>query len=644
MTDPYATAPLECDLVMKGGVTSGIIYPSAVCELARTYRFRAVGGASAGAIAAAATAAAEYGRASGGFDRLQALPGDLTQVHANHRSTLFNLFQPARAQRRPFRVLCAHLLHKGRSGAVATGLAAARAYWARSAVWGVAVLGLAWAGFASGSGWGVTVAVAALLGLLPVGWCVLVGLGLVRDVGRSERFGLVTGMPDPRADAPDRPPALTEWLHGQLQSLSGRSTSDAPLTFADLDDAGVELRMMTTNLTRGQPTTMPWSNQLYYFEERVFRQLFPADVVDWMVAHPAPPSGTEREQAGRRISRALSRPLHPWPAPGDLPVLVAARMSLSFPGLIQAVPVHAADPTAPRTQALRAEIEHWLVTHWDEGADVDELVERARHDLEEVPREVNWFSDGGICTNLPVHMFDSPIPTRPTFAVNLDSYGPHRSASADEADNSYLAQDSGGGRFRPWRTLTPGTPAGLLGFGGAVLGTARRWVDDQQMTMPGYRGRVVTIFHSADEGGLNLEMERSVVEALVARGEGAGARLVARFAGERPGEVDAPGWTAHRWTRLRISLSAYQRWVTGYARSYADTDGARTTYPGLFELSVKDLTAYRPGRASRAVLDARAAVLAASAPAWKDPVIRDRTPAPAPVLRLTTELDESNLT
>jgi hypothetical protein len=49
---------------MKGGITSGVIYPLAVCELAQTYRLRSVGGASAGAIAAAAEAAAEVGRAT----------------------------------------------------------------------------------------------------------------------------------------------------------------------------------------------------------------------------------------------------------------------------------------------------------------------------------------------------------------------------------------------------------------------------------------------------------------------------------------------------------------------------------------------------------------------------------------------------
>ena len=49
---------------MEGGTTSGVVYPLAICELATDFRFRNVGGASAGAIAAALTAAAELGRSS----------------------------------------------------------------------------------------------------------------------------------------------------------------------------------------------------------------------------------------------------------------------------------------------------------------------------------------------------------------------------------------------------------------------------------------------------------------------------------------------------------------------------------------------------------------------------------------------------
>ena len=52
---------LECDLVMRGGITSGIVYPRAIAKLAESYRFRSIGGTSAGAIAAAATAAGALG-------------------------------------------------------------------------------------------------------------------------------------------------------------------------------------------------------------------------------------------------------------------------------------------------------------------------------------------------------------------------------------------------------------------------------------------------------------------------------------------------------------------------------------------------------------------------------------------------------
>ena len=51
-----------CDLVLTGGVTDGVIYPWAVLELARAYRFKNIGGTSVGAMAAAVTAAAEYAR------------------------------------------------------------------------------------------------------------------------------------------------------------------------------------------------------------------------------------------------------------------------------------------------------------------------------------------------------------------------------------------------------------------------------------------------------------------------------------------------------------------------------------------------------------------------------------------------------
>src|SRR4051812_14643124 len=48
---PYADPKLCCDIVMKGGITSGVVYPGAVLKLAPLYRFKSIGGASAGGIA-----------------------------------------------------------------------------------------------------------------------------------------------------------------------------------------------------------------------------------------------------------------------------------------------------------------------------------------------------------------------------------------------------------------------------------------------------------------------------------------------------------------------------------------------------------------------------------------------------------------
>ena len=103
-----------CDLVMKGGVTSGVVYPLAVCELAKTFNFKNIGGTSAGAIAAAAAAAAEYGRRQGvveatGFDGLAGLPAWI-----GSHGRLLRMFQPDPPTRAVFALLMACLNPKTR--------------------------------------------------------------------------------------------------------------------------------------------------------------------------------------------------------------------------------------------------------------------------------------------------------------------------------------------------------------------------------------------------------------------------------------------------------------------------------------------------------------------------------------------------
>src|SRR5262245_9481104 len=133
MSPPSSPARF-CDLVMKGGITSGIVYPRVVTELAKQYTLKSVGGTSAGAIAAAAAAAAELGRqlgvANGGFALLDRLPDFLGGTNPNGESNLFAFFQPHHSTRRLFTVLTAALNCKSKVKAVARVVWTSwRMYW-----------------------------------------------------------------------------------------------------------------------------------------------------------------------------------------------------------------------------------------------------------------------------------------------------------------------------------------------------------------------------------------------------------------------------------------------------------------------------------------------------------------------------------
>src|SRR5258705_369608 len=53
MVDVPTHAPSEtCDVIMKGGITSAVVYPRGLAEFAKTYRLRGLGGTSAGAVGA----------------------------------------------------------------------------------------------------------------------------------------------------------------------------------------------------------------------------------------------------------------------------------------------------------------------------------------------------------------------------------------------------------------------------------------------------------------------------------------------------------------------------------------------------------------------------------------------------------------
>ena len=481
---------------MKGGITSGVVYPHAVCELAQTYRFASIGGTSAGAIAAAAAAAAEHGRASDGFAKLASLPEWI-----GGERHLFELFQPQSATRGAFATFAAGLGRKGFTkwarvvGAALRGNPAAALV---GAVPGAAVVAVGL--FADGSVLLRAVAVAAGIMLALVGITVAVLLAVAgRLPGAITRnyFGLCTGMPASGAS-----PALTPWLADLVDDLAGK-TDGTPLTFGDLRSRGIELQMMTTNLTQRRPHRLPWKERAFFFDPSEWRDLFPERIVRWLSEHP-PPVAAGEEDAAR--TREAMLPRLPLPDADDLPVVVAARMSLSFPVLISAVPLWAFDRTL--------------------GVNNRVLSGKGRAGDAARPERC-WFSDGGIASNFPVHFFDAPLPLRPTFAIDLDGFHPDFPRREDEAENVWLPDNNVSGILRSWHRFDEAHGLGRLAdFVSGIVRTMQNHVDSALTHQPGYRDRIVHVHSAPDEGGMNLTMPPEVIQVLTRRGQEAAKLLV----------------------------------------------------------------------------------------------------------------------
>jgi predicted acylesterase/phospholipase RssA len=603
-TTPTTASPVRhCDMVMKGGITSGVIYPLAAVELSREYTFKNVGGTSAGAIAAAAVAAAEHGRQAGtgtGFDGLAKLPRWLGP-------NLASLFQPSRSTRPLFSLLTAGMNGSGRLGRAAALLAAAVRGFPVGAVVGLLpglVLGVATV--LGGEGfllvWGlVCAALLAVLGAA-IGLVVAVVRRGIRAIP-DNWFGLCSGYADEDAGGPA---PLTTWLADTLDALAGKSGPE-PLTFGDLwgtsdptAERRLNLEMMTTNLTQGRPYRLPFDTEVFFFHPDELGRLFPRRVIDWMLDHPR-----ASDQADR------FRPLVPLPAAADLPVVVATRMSLSFPLLISAVPLHAVD----YSRAV---------------APQDRRPERC------------WFSDGGITSNFPVHFFDAPLPRWPTFAVNLRPFHPDHPPQQDEGENVWMPPSNRGGLREWWTRWEDRPPAGrLVAFLRSILDTMQNWMDNAQSRVPGYRDRVVHVSHTGDEGGMNLTMPEAIIERLTARGEAAGRLLCRRFAVPAPDGTDLT-WDNHRWVRYRSMMSLLETTAARFGRTYLHPE------PGdvpIDQLSLRPDDApprgYRwAGQAQRDFARQATAAFVKLAEDWRatGETFADGAPGPSPDLRIVPKV------
>lgn len=635
-----------CDLVMKGGVTSGVVYPGTIHALAGAFRFARIGGTSAGAIAAALTAASEYRRdllietkdpkPNAPFDRLLDLGRHLGQKSspASTLPTLLEeLFQPNALTREVFDVateaatnrehlpeaigklvsayapdntttlwksvdwfgLAAFLpdsVHRARTGASAThGISDQRTPTLVDELKKTVILAVLLVGVLPFVTTAVTTALvngprAWLYGLL-VGLAVFViactllvvrafrlwrdvktrssaahdaAIGVLKDTWNTTQtrltqniFGLSTGY-----DGNDASNMFTSFLHRELQRTADLTEV---LTFGHLGRRGIELRLVTTCLTLERPYVLPLGDLVtsatpnpaledqtyksYYFKRDEWTQYFPQAVLDALV------NASERmfdTRATQPHSARAGWEYYRLPAPSLLPVVVATRMSMSFPGLFSAVPLYAVDLTTkppdegsmPRPAVLS------LRFNGDGTTTLKEHFLRIRSCL---------FGDGGLTSNFPLMLFDEVVPQRPLFAVNLQY------RQTIPPGQEYFLANPPKYPWKPYYTRieTPGQYVNTL------IESARGWFDNTLIPLPGYSERIVNIGIPSGSGGLNLKMTNERIQELQHHGKLGGEALVRRFEANSTDAWNTTVMNAHQWARVTRDLL---KLLADYGRTY----------------------------------------------------------------------------
>jgi len=184
--------------------------------------------------------------------------------------------------------------------------------------------------------------------------------------------------------------------------------------------------------------------------------------------------------------------------------------------------------------------------------------------------QVNWFSDGGICSNFPIHFFDAWLPTRPTFGINLipmpqeafteekNEIKPQYQSLLDvdvisKADHDAVFDAVISKTVHVPRADQPIAPEwrevkGLKAFAQAIFSAAQNYRDTTQAMLPSYRERIVQVRFDPHEGGLNLAMTPETIKAIQQKGEKAAEKLSQYFR-----------FPHHQWVRFQVLVALMEK-------------------------------------------------------------------------------------
>ena len=289
--------------------------------------------------------------------------------------------------------------------------------------------------------------------LLAVGWLTAVALRLATQFTvhvPANLFGICRGLREENSQHP----GVTEWLSAMIDEVAGLPYEARPLRFGqlwtrslgvaavDAVDRVIDLRMISTCLSQGRPYELPWDGRKFFYDPKVWETLFPADVMRALMDAPSPKPPPEQEEPPPGQDEALSEwqweeqlaaadkpSLRRLPSPEHLPVLGATRLSLSFPFLISAVPLSMINRRSRQSRLAR-------------DAFLDALKNNTKPPSSGLEFSKLWFTDGGLCSNFPVHLFDAALARRPTFAINLGPFSSGQSVSDNQTENVEYAHSN----------------------------------------------------------------------------------------------------------------------------------------------------------------------------------------------------------
>ena len=412
---------------------------------------------------------------------------------------------------------------------------------------------------------------------------------------RLPGYGACTGM---RSEGSEHT-ALSEWLYDGVQKSAGLPLH-RPLTFADLwrapggpvgSDGGnesrsIDLRTITTCLSHGRIYELPLANDEtpLMFRLSEFKSYFPKAVIDHLRCVSKPVQlQTCRFLQDKFTERAAEFCLDPklsqntnvskldlckkqleaaFAVPEDvsqgfcdpdirelpnanLPIVVAARLSMSVPILFQNMPL--------------------LGFNFDKNAEDITIVRL-------------WFTDGGLGSNFPIHLFDKPIPRWPTFGMKILDDPPRRTSSGyplktylpyghkDGAENTLLfPMDESNFSISEKK----GGFSAFYFFLKSMYFSTKDGHDQSFLRMPDVRNRVLKLYMNNRSGNsLNLKIApEQIIDLALKYGAEGGRNAAQAYLAQIPNPKYSNWvnlWQDHRWVRLNMLINGMRDYLKGF--------------------------------------------------------------------------------